>query len=353
MEQQLKQLENGLKRIKDKSFNIYFLTQDTEGRAAASVMMNYQLVKHLRNNGYNASIMYEKTQFKGVKEWLDPEYADLPHATIEGGELKVGPQDFVVIPELYGHVLEQIVQMPCSKIILCQSYDYIFETLTPGTAWANYGVNQVITTCKAQEDYIKTLMPSVKTSIVPVSIPEYFKNSEKPKKPIVAIHTRDPRDTMKIIKTFYILNPQFKWITFKDMRSMRKRGFAESLGESCVSVWVDRISGYGTFPLESMMCKTPVIGTLPILKADWLTNDNGIWSFDESKIVEILGTYIKNWLEDNVPVTLYEKMEETVKGLEGNNQEESIVAFFGEIVETRTKEMEDAINKLTPVGENI
>ena len=312
-------------------------------------MMNYQLVKHLRNKGYNASIMYEKTQFKGVGDWLDAEYADLPHTTIEGGELKVGPQDFVIIPELYGHVLEQIVKMPCSKIILCQAYDYIFETLTPGTSWINYGVTQAITTSKVQEDYIKSIMPSIKTSIVPVSIPDYFKNSDKPKKPIVAIHTRDPRDTM----TFYILNPQFKWVTFKDMRNMSNREFAESLGECCVSVWVDRISAFGTFPIESMMCKTPVIGTLPILKPDWITNENGIWSFDEAKIVEILGTYMKNWLEDNVPVALHEKMEGTVKSMAEQNQEESKVAFFSNIVQERTIEMEDAINKLTPVGENI
>ena len=257
------------------------------------------------------------------------------------------------VAELYGHVLEQIVQMPCSKIILCQAYDYIFETLTPGASWINYGVNQVITTSKVQEDYIKSLMPSVKTSIVPVSIPDYFKNSDKPKKPIVAIHTRDPRDTMKIIKTFYILNPQFKWVTFKDMRNMSNRDFAESLSESCVAVWVDRISGFGTFPIESMMCKTPVIGSLPILKPDWITNENGIWSFDEAKIVEILGTYMKNWLEDNVPPTLYEKMEETLKGLSAQNQEESIVAFFNTLITERTTEMENAINKLTPVGENI
>ncbi len=353
MDKQLTQLENGLKRIKDKEFKIYFLTQDTDGRAAASVMVNYQLVKHLRDNGYEAYIMYEKTQFKGVKDWLGSEYVDLPHTSIEGGELKVGPQDFVVIPEVYGHVLEQIVQMPCSKIVLCQAYDYIFETLTPGTSWVNYGVKEVITTSKPQEDYIKSLMPNVNTTIVPVSIPEYFKSSEKPKKPIVAIHTRDPRDTMKIIKAFYILNPQFKWVTFKDMRNMSNKEFAESLGESCVSIWVDRISGLGTFPIESMMCKTPVIGVLPILKPDWLTNDNGIWAFDESKIVEVLGTYIKNWLEDNVPPVLYEKMESTVNDFNNTNQSEAIVRFFDNVVSERVKEMENAINKLTPVGENI
>ena len=64
----------------------------------------------------------------------------IPISLLESGELKVGPADVVVIPELYGHVLEQIVQMPCQKIILCQAYDYILETLKPGFSWPNYGV---------------------------------------------------------------------------------------------------------------------------------------------------------------------------------------------------------------------
>ena len=50
-----------------------------------------------------------------------------------------------------------------------------------------------------------------------------FVASEKPKKPIIAIHTRDQRMTMKIIKMFYLQNPQFKWLTFRDMRGMSKR----------------------------------------------------------------------------------------------------------------------------------
>ena len=37
MEQQLTQLENGLKKIKNKESMIYFLTQDTNGTASASV----------------------------------------------------------------------------------------------------------------------------------------------------------------------------------------------------------------------------------------------------------------------------------------------------------------------------
>ena len=87
---------------------LYFLTQDTVGNAAASVNTNYQYVKHLTDAGYKAYILHEKTDYKGVSSWLDVEYSNLPHANIEGGELKVGPQDFVIIPELFAHVLEQL-----------------------------------------------------------------------------------------------------------------------------------------------------------------------------------------------------------------------------------------------------
>ena len=250
-----------------------------------------------------------KKEYKGVGEWLPKEYAELPHASIETGELRVGPQDFVIIPELYGHVLEQIKEMPCTKMIFCQAYDYILETLQPGFSWSNYGVTKCITTTDSQKEYINNLFPTIQTDVIKPSIPEYFKASKKPKTPLVAIHTRDPRDTMKIIKEFYLRNPQFKWLTFRDMRNISREEFATVLGEACVGVWVDRVSGFGTFPLESMACKTPVIGNLPILKPDWLSQENGLWVYDESKIGEVLGNYIKNWLEDNLPAKLYEEME--------------------------------------------
>jgi hypothetical protein len=352
MDEQTKTLEAALAKLKNKDGKIYFLTQDTEGRAAASVSTNYQYVKHLVDAGFNASILYEKKTAKGVGEWLGSEFTDLPHGNIESGELKVGPADIVMIPELYGHVLEQIVQMPCQKIILCQAYDYILETLKPGFSWPNYGVTRCMTTTKAQKEHIKTICPTVETTVVPISIPKYFKPAVKPKKPLIAIHTRDQRDTLKIIKTFYLQNPQFKWITFKDMRGMSRVDFAEALGESCVSIWVDRISGLGTFPIESMMCNTPVIGSLPILKPDWLTNDNGIWTFDESKIVEVLGNFLKNWLEDSVPVALYEKMAETTEQFSEEKERDGIVNYFTELHKTLTEDMENSINKLSPMGVN-
>ena len=352
MEQKVTILENSLKVLKNKESKIYFLTQDSNGQALASVAVNYQLVKHLREDGFDAYILHEKTEYKGVGEWLDKKFVDLPHANIEGGKLKVGPHDFVVVPEVYGHVLEQIKDMPCTKLVFCQAYDYILETIQPGFGWANYGVTKCITTTNSQKEYIQKLFPSIDTHVLNLAIPSYFKPSDKPKKPTIAIHTRDPRDTMKIIKTFYLQNPQFKWVSFRDMRGISRVEFAKVLGESCMSIWVDRISSWGTFPLESMMCNTPVVGTLPILKPDWMTNENGIWVYDESKLVEVIGNLLKNWLEDSVPPELYTKMEETVSTNSEPKEKEMVISYFNTLVKEKIIEIENAVNKLTPVGEN-
>jgi len=352
MEKQLSQLKSGLSKMENKEAKIYFLTQDTEGRAIASVNLNYQYVKYLKEAGFNAYILYEKKEYKGVGDWLPKEYSELPHANIESGELKVGPQDFVIIPELYGHVLEQIKDMPCTKMVFCQAYDYILETLQPGFSWVNYGVTKCITTTESQKEYISGLFPSVEVSVIKPSIPEYFKPSKKPKTPLVAVHTRDPRETMKIIKEFYLRNPQFKWLTFRDMRNMSREEFAKVLGESCVGVWVDRISGFGTFPLEAMNCNTPVIGNLPILKPDWMSQENGLWVYDESKIVEVLGNYVKNWLEDNLPSKLYEEMAKTVVPYKEEDERKSVISYFTNLFNEKTEEFKNSINKLSPVGVN-
>ena len=66
MEIQLQKLENGLSKLQNKGSKFYFLTQDTEGNAMASVDTSYRYVKHLIEAGYNAYVLYEKAEYKGV-----------------------------------------------------------------------------------------------------------------------------------------------------------------------------------------------------------------------------------------------------------------------------------------------
>ena len=62
--------------------------------------------------------MHEKTDYSNVKEWLGSEYSTIPHKPIESQDLKVSPEDFIVIPELYGSCIRTNIKFKLWKNIL-------------------------------------------------------------------------------------------------------------------------------------------------------------------------------------------------------------------------------------------
>jgi len=145
-------LEKSVTNLKEKKNRIYFLVQDTKGNAKASVRYIYEMAYHLFKNEFNVKIIHEQNDYKGVGTWLSTKYDEMPHQSIESQNLEISPEDFIVIPELYGHVMEQISKLPCGKIVLTQSYDYVLETLPPGATWSQYGFTKCITTSQEQKE---------------------------------------------------------------------------------------------------------------------------------------------------------------------------------------------------------
>jgi glycosyltransferase involved in cell wall biosynthesis len=159
--------------------------------------------------------------------------------------------------------------------------------------------------------------------------------------------TRDQRDTLKIFKSFYIKYPHLKWVSFRDLRGMSREKFAESLSESCVSIWVDDVAGFGTFPLESMKCNVPVIGKVPNMVPVWMTDKNGLWTNNVNNIVDILGNFIQAWLEDLEPQELYEEMESTVNQYTMEKQKESVKEYYDYVVNKCISEFEESLSQYT------
>ena len=349
----LKKVELSVQRLTDKSVRIYFLTQDTKGNAKASVRQTYEIALTLKNNGFNPIIIHETKEYTGVSEWLGEEYMELPHESIDGEDLKISPEDFIVVPEIYGHVLEQLANLPCGKIISCQAYDHMLETLQPGTTWSQYGFLKAITTSEKQTELVKGVMKNITFDIIPPFISEKFSAKEVPSKPIISIHTRDQRDTMKIIKTFYLKYPQFRWVTFRDMRGLNQEQFAEYLKDSFVSVWVDDTSSVGTFPIESMASRTPVIGKVPNLKPDWMSENNGVWTYELNQMTDIIAEFTQNWLEDNINEDLYKTGIETSDKFKNREEFESnVVGTFSGYLENRKTIFETQLDKLKVEEEN-
>lgn len=370
MEDKQKQIVNMIEKIENKDFGFYFFTLDTKGNPVASIATIYNHVKTLTELGYKAYILHEKNDYKlrmdvgdqghmGIAEWLGEEYASLPHVSIEQQNLNLSAVDYIIIPEIFSSVMKQVVNFPCKKIVLSQSYNYILELLGVGDRWdKTYGFNDVITTSDAQSDYISSLFPGINTYVIPPSVPDYFKPTDKIKSPIISIVARDHSDVLKIVKSFYLQYPIYNWVSFKELRGLPKKTFAEELGKSCLAVWVDDIAGFGTFPIEAMECDTPVIGKIPNLIPEWMENtaegneislkDNGVWTNNILSIPSLVAKYMEVWLEDSVPQELLKSLQESKGSYTEEKQKNKIMEVYSELVNKRRTEFESV---LTPIEE--
>lgn len=362
MSERIEQLKNSIERLNKKEFGIYFFTMDTKGNPTAAVANIYEHVRILRELGYNAVILHEKNDYKffgdnegmGLADWLGTEYVELPHVSIESKQLQIGPADFVIIPEIFAGVMKQTANFPCKRIVFLQAYEYIFEMMELGENWAQYGINQAITTNQRQKEYLLSHYGGFKCDVVPVGIPDYFKDSDKPKKPVVAISARDKREILKIVHSFYQKYPQYRFITFRDMSGMNREDFAEALGESFLSVWIDDIAGFGTFPIESMKCNTPVLGKIPRMVPEYMGEitengdlslySNGIWTYNINSIPDVVATMVNLYLEDNLPENILNDMEEYKDKYTIEEMTKSIEEVYGRIVSDRIDQLEKIKN---------
>jgi glycosyltransferase involved in cell wall biosynthesis len=350
MEDRILKIGESISNLKDKKNKIYFFVQDTKGNAKASIRYIYQMANALLKEGYNPIILHEKPDYFGVSSWLGEQYSKIPHQSVEGQNLQIAPEDFIIVPEIFGYVMAQLANVKCTKIVLSQSYDQIFETLQPGQMWSQFGFTKCITTSEIQKKYISQYMRNVPTDIIEPVISEVFEKSKYPAKPIIAISSREQRDSINLIKSFYQKYPQFRWITFRDMRGISEEEFANTLKECMLSVWDDRTSAFGTFPLESMKCGVPVIGVVPKMVPEWMNEDNGIWIQDELNLVNFIGEYIQNWLEDNISEDIYNGMEKS--SLQYSNMtdfENKIISLFNEYTKSKLNVFETEYNKLQPI----
>lgn len=50
---------------------------------------------------------------------------------LKGQQLQISPEDFIIVPEIFGYMISKLVTYLCGKIVLCQSGDWVTETLSP------------------------------------------------------------------------------------------------------------------------------------------------------------------------------------------------------------------------------
>jgi glycosyltransferase involved in cell wall biosynthesis len=342
----IEKLESSLSRISNKENVIYFLTYDTKNNARAAVKNIYDMALALKESGRDVKILVEDKTYTGVDGWLGDKYNSLEVVSIKEDKVEIKVEDVIVVPEYYSNVLPQLSNIKSVKVMLVQQKDYIFETLPIGSRWSDYGFDKCITTSESSKKYILDYFPESLVHLIPPFIGDNFQPTDKPIKPYVAISCRDRLIHRKLISEFYIKYPQLRWITFRDMVQLSYDEFADNLKECMVSLWVDDESTFGTFPLESMKCGVPVVGKIPNTEPDWLS-ENGLWTYDVNKLVEILGTFILAWLE-GVELTseVKEKMRETVAPYNKETHNNNTLSIFNSLISIREDSIKKAIEKV-------
>lgn len=348
IQKQLDSIESSINKLKEGDVKFIFFSPDTKGFAKGSVAYMYKIALTLKNNGHQAIILHEKNDYIKVGGWLGNEYDDIEHISIEDNKLVVGPNDFIFIPEIYADLFAQMEQLPVTKIILVQNFANILDAFSLGKSWADHKVDGVLTTTEKISEMIVDLVPNQKPYTLSPYFEEYFKPPRLPKKPIVAIHCRDQKKAAKLIKTFYLKFPMFRFISFIDMHGMTEKDFALNLSECALAVWVDDDSTFGTFPIECMLTNTPVVGKVPIIIPEWMDDKNGMWVHDEYEIPDIIFNFMKNWLEDTLPDDVTHPDHKITDKYNKDIFTENLLKIASDLKEQKIKNLEtikDIINK--------
>jgi hypothetical protein len=356
-EKVIKTIDESIEKLNKKDFTIYFFVIDTKGTPNGSTQYIYETAKQLTELDYKCEFLHAEKDFVGVGEWMGEDYGNMKHNYVESDMVQVSASDFLIIPEIFANVMNQTKKLPCKRIVICQNTNYISEFIPIGNSWADYGLGDVITTTKTQADEIRSLFPFANINVIPPSIPNFFRDDNAPKKLIVSIVSKNQSDVNKIVKQFYWKYPQYKWLTFTDLRGLNREVFADVLRESAFTVWVDDDTYFGYTAVEAMKSGSFVIGKIPNVTPEWMYNENqtdfinnGIWFSDMRDVHKIIAQGVKLWMEDKMPEVVVEDMQKTAKKYTKESKMKELKEVFDGLTSNRISEMEKVKTKI--INEN-
>ena len=361
-------IKASLAKIKNKESKFLFAIPDTQN-PIASVYEMYFHATIVKNMGYNVVVLVEKGDYE-VPNWIEKELTDFQHIPMSDPKLTVGPEDVMVIPEVFTNVMEQTKNLPCLRIGLLQSVDYMMNSLIPGTDWSSFNIRDIITTSPSLVEWVEVFQGKGKFNIkqYDLGIPDYFERSTKPQKPIVSVVGRNANEISKLVKLFYAKYPQYSWVTFDPMltkskppQQMRRVDFAKRLQNNFAAVWVDRISSFGTFPLECMksgvipICLKPDITPNYIIERDEqgnplkINDDAGVWTDNFYDLPVLVADVLVKFLDDNINEEIYTAMENLASPYNQENSEKQLIEIYQSYIDDRIKLFEQAINPVEEI----
>ena len=361
-QEKIEKIKVSLDKLANKTSKFLFAVPESQ-TPVASVYEMYFHASVVKNLGFEVIVMVEKGDY--VKpDWVEKELTDLPHMSMADPKLQVGPEDIMVIPEVYSNVMEQTKNLPCLRVGLLQSVDYMTSSLIPGTDWSSFGITDVITTSQTLKEWLETFYGENKFDIKTynIGIPEYFEKSQLPQKPVISVIGRNANEISKFVKLFFSKYPQYNWVTFDPMvtrskppKPLRRVDFAKRLQGNFAALWIDRIASFGTFPLECMKSGTIPICLKPDIMPEYMVERDeegnavkavegaGVWTENYYDLPVLVGEVLVKFLDDAIAPELYESMDKIAAKYNQTDAEARLVEIYSELVNKRVAYLEKAL----------
>lgn len=366
-EEMLKIVEDNIKKMEEKSFNIFFFVIDTKGNPSGSLEYIYKTAMDLKTLGYNVSMLHNEEEFIGVGDWLGETYAELPHHNIEKENVEISASDFLFIPEILVSVMTHTKTLPCKKIMILQNHRFLADFMPVGVTPFDLNINEILTTTDTLKGIAETYFPGIRTHVVRPTVSPVFRNNDTPKKLIVNVVSRNQDDINRIIKPFYWKYPIYKWVSFRDLRGVTQEVFSDALREGAITVWMDGISDFGYSALESVKSGSITLAMVPDTPTDWtfvdVENENEashglnpafIWFDDLGRVPDMLASVVRTWTLDRIPQELYDNMSGAAeKYTQEKHLEDVQKEFINGIFARRLSDFKEVLgqvknDKLTP-----
>lgn len=354
--EKIEKIKVSLDKIINKKSKFLFCVPESQG-PTASVYEIYFHATVVKNMGYEVIVMVEKGDYV-IPAWVEKELTQFKHMSMADPKLTVGPEDIMIIPEVYSNIMEQTKNLPCVRIGLLQSVDYMMNSLIPGTDWKSFNINDIITTSETLKEWVETFQGKGKFNIqnYNIGIPAYFERTDVPQKPIISVIGRNANEISKLVKLFFSRFPQYSWVTFDPMltkskppQQMRRVDFAKRLQGNFAAVWVDRIASFGTFPLECMksgvipICLKPDITPEYILERTSgdtgqvikIADGAGVWTDNFYDLPVLVGEVLVKFLDDAISPDLYTSMEKIAEKYTQENSEKQLADIYQGFINQR------------------
>ena len=367
-EEMLRIVEENIKKLEEKSFNVFFFVIDTKGNPSGSLEYIYRTALTLKELGYNVAMLHQEEEFVGVRDWLGDAAADLPHHNIEKENVEISASDFLFIPEILSSVMSQTKTLPCKRVIILQNHSFMADFMPVGATPFDMNINEVVVSTENLKDICDEYFPGMKTHVVRPMIDPVFRNNDTPKKLIVNVVSRNQDDISRIIKPFYWKFPVYKWVSFRDLRGVTQEVFADALREGAITIWMDEITDFGFSALEAAKSGSIVLAKVPDTPSDWTfvhesTESGGesnglnpafIWFDDLGRVPDMIASVVRTWTLDKIPQELYDKLSHAADEYTKENHLSDIVkGYEEEMFKKRLTDFKEVLaqiknDKLTP-----